>query len=117
MAERDARLRKAVAAGVKIAFGSDLIFEQEQAVREFALLVKLGLTPQQAIRAATISAAELLGLEKELGSIEVGKRADLVAVTENPLDNIRTLEAVKFVMKDGRVVKQELPDKQAQVIK
>jgi imidazolonepropionase-like amidohydrolase len=117
MAERDARLRKAVAAGVKVAFGSDLIFEQEQAVREFALLVKLGLTPQQAIRAATINAAELLGLDKELGSIEVGKRADLVAVTENPLDNIRTLEAVKFVMKDGRVVKQELPDKQAQVIK
>ncbi|MGH7186094.1 MAG: amidohydrolase family protein, partial [Pseudomonadota bacterium] len=78
-----------------------------QAPREFALLVGLGMTPLQAIRTATVNAAELLGLDKELGTIEVGKRADLIAVAENPLDNIRVLEAVKFVMKDGRVVKNE----------
>ena len=105
--ERDQNIRKAFAAGVKVAFGSDTIFPHEQAAREFALLVKLGLTPMQAIRAATINAAELLGLDKELGTIETGKRADIIAVAENPLDNIRTLEAVKFVMKDGRVVKNE----------
>ncbi|MGH9842205.1 MAG: amidohydrolase family protein [Blastocatellia bacterium] len=116
LAERDPSLRKAFAAGVKVAFGSDTIFGHDQSAREFALLVKLGLTPMQAIRAATINAAELLGLDKELGTIEAGKRADLIAVAENPLDNIRALEAVKFVMKDGRVVKHELPDKQAQVI-
>ncbi|MGH9904269.1 MAG: amidohydrolase family protein, partial [Pyrinomonadaceae bacterium] len=108
LAERDPKIRKAFAVGVKVAFGSDTIFPHEWAAREFALLVKLGLTPMQAIRAATINAAELLGLDKELGTIEVGKRADIIAVAENPLDNIRTLEAVKFVMKDGRVVKNEL---------
>ncbi|MGH9846547.1 MAG: amidohydrolase family protein [Blastocatellia bacterium] len=108
LAERDPKIRKAFAAGVKVAFGSDTIFPHEWAAREFALLVKLGLTPMQAMRAATINAAELLGLDKELGTIEAGKRADLIAVAENPLDNIRVLEAVKFVMKDGRVVKNEL---------
>jgi imidazolonepropionase-like amidohydrolase len=65
------------------------------------------MTPAQAVRAATLSAAELLGIEKETGSIEPGKRADVVATPANPLDDVRALEAVKFVMKDGRVVKNE----------
>jgi len=106
--ERDRNIRAAFAAGVKVAFGSDSIFPYEEAPREFALLVKLGLTPMQAIRAATANAADLLGLQKQIGTIEVGKQADIVAAGENPLENIRTLEQVKFVMKDGRVVKNEI---------
>lgn len=105
--ERDRNIRAAFAAGVKIGFGSDTIYPVEQASREFALLVGLGLTPLQAIRAATINAAELLGLEKEIGTIEAGKTADIVAVGENPTENVRTLENVKFVMKSGAVIKNE----------
>ncbi len=107
IASRDKNLRKAFAAGIKIAFGSDTIFPHDQAARELAHLVRLGLTPQQAIRAATGAAAELLGLDQEIGAIEAGKRADIIAVSDNPLENIRALEQVEFVMKDGRVVKNE----------
>jgi imidazolonepropionase-like amidohydrolase len=109
MAGRNQRLRAAFQAGVKVAFGTDTgpAFPHGLGVREFAELVSLGMTPAQAVRAATLSAAELLGIEKETGSIEPGKRADVVATPANPLDDVRALEAVKFVMKDGRVVKNE----------
>jgi imidazolonepropionase-like amidohydrolase len=108
IAERDRHLRAAFAAGVKIAFGTDSgPMPHGRGVREFAKLVNLGLTPLQVVRAATSSAAELLGLEKEIGAIETGKRADIVAVADNPLDDIRALEQVKFVMKDGRVVRND----------
>jgi imidazolonepropionase-like amidohydrolase len=105
--ERNRNIRAAFAAGVKVAFGSDTIFPVEQATREFACLVQLGLTPMQAIRAATLNAADLLGLAGEIGSIEVGKKADIIAVGENPLKNIRSLENVRFVMKDGSIVKNQ----------
>jgi imidazolonepropionase-like amidohydrolase len=108
LAERDKRLAAAFKAGVRIAFGTDSgPMPQGQGVREFAKLVRLGLTPLQVVRAATSSAAELLGLEKEIGALEAGRRADVVAVAENPLADIRTLEQVRFVMKDGRVVRND----------
>ena len=102
--ERDKRIRKAFAAGIKVAFGSDNIFPVEDSAREFAEMVRLGLTPMQAIKTATSNGAELLGLAGQVGTIEAGKLADIVAVSGNPLENIRVLESVQFVMRDGRQV-------------
>ena len=104
-AERDRCIRKAFASGVKLAFGSDTIFPHDTAAREFGRMVRLGLTPMAAIKAATSSAAQVLGLEKEIGTLEVGKRADLVAVARDPLQDVTALEDVSFVMKDGRVAR------------
>jgi imidazolonepropionase-like amidohydrolase len=70
---------------------------------EFELMVKFGMTPSQALVAATVSAAELLGLSAEAGTLEPGKRADLVAVTGDPLRDVTVLKRVSFVMKDGVV--------------
>jgi imidazolonepropionase-like amidohydrolase len=103
--ERDRRIRRAFAAGLKIAFGSDNIFPAKESAREFGEMVRLGLTPMQAIRTATVNAAQLVGLETDLGTVEPGKLADLIAVGENPLTNIRSLEQVKFVMKAGKAVR------------
>lgn len=104
-AERDKCIGAAFAAGVKVAFGSDTIFPHEHAAREFGRMVKLGLTPAQAIRAATVSAAEVLGIENEVGKIEAGRIADIVAVAGDPLKDVTALESVAFVMRSGRVVK------------
>ncbi len=101
---RDESLRQAYEAGVPIGFGSDQIFPHEESPREFAALVRVGIAPIDALRAATTVAAELLGLADELGTIAVGKRADIVAVPGDPLEDIRTMEHVFFVMKDGAVV-------------
>lgn len=102
--ERDRRIRKAFAAGVNVAFGSDNIFPVQESAREFAEMVRLGLTPMQAVRTATLNAARVLGLEHELGTVEAGKVADLIAVAPSPLDDIRSLEDVRFVMRAGRVI-------------
>lgn len=104
-AERDRALRAAFASGITIAFGSDTIFPHETANREFARMVRLGLSPMGAIRAATANAAGVLGIEKDTGTLEVGKRADLVAVPRDPIADVTALESVSFVMKDGRVVR------------
>jgi len=104
-AERDRALRAAFASGITIAFGSDTIFPHETANREFARMARLGLSPAAAIRSATLDAARVLGLDRELGSLEVGKKADLVAVPRDPLADVTALESVVFVMKDGRVVR------------
>ena len=101
----DRAIRAAFAAGVTIAFGSDTIFPHETANREFARMVRLGLSPMGAIRAATANAAGVLGIEKDTGTLEVGKRADLVAVPRDPIADVTALESVSFVMKDGRVVR------------
>ena len=73
--------------------------------KQFAFMVKYGMTPMQAIQSATSNAADLLGRANELGSIKVGKYADLIAVGGDPLKDISLLERVEFVMKDGKVYK------------
>jgi imidazolonepropionase-like amidohydrolase len=104
-AERDRAIRAAFAAGVTVAFGSDTIFPHETANREFARMTRLGLSPMAAIRSATLNAARVLGIDADVGTIETGKRADLVAVPRDPLADVTALESVVFVMKDGRVVR------------
>jgi imidazolonepropionase-like amidohydrolase len=99
---------KAVRAGVKIAYGTDAsVCPHGLNARQFAYQVRYGQTPMQAIQSATINAATLIGHPADFGSIRPGKRADLVAVTGDPLANIGLLEHVRFVMKDGVVYKDE----------
>jgi imidazolonepropionase-like amidohydrolase len=104
-AERDRCLRAAFAAGLTVAFGSDTIYPHPHANREFARMVRLGLSPMAAIRSATTRAARVLGIEKDVGTLETGKRADVVAVGRDPLADVSALENVLFVRKDGRVVR------------
>ena len=99
-------VRRAVKMGVRIAFGTDSgVSPHGQNAGEFALLVERGLTPAQALRTAGPSAAELLGLAAEIGTLEKGKEADIVAVPGDPLKDIRATERVVFVMKGGKVFK------------
>jgi imidazolonepropionase-like amidohydrolase len=103
-----ANFRKAVASGVKIGFGTDIgVCPFGVNGREFKLMVDGGMTPMQAIQAATVADADLLGHADTLGSIRPGKFADLVAVKGDPLADIRVLEHVAFVMKQGVVYRQE----------
>ncbi len=95
--------RKAVKAGVKIAYGTDSgVYPHGDNARQFAYMVRYGMTPLQAIRSATIEAARLLGKEAELGSITIGKVADLVAVACDPLHDIECLRQVRAVVKAGQ---------------
>ena len=98
--------RKAVAAGVKMSFGTDAgVCPYGTSGKQFAFMVKYGMTPMQVIQAATSNAADLLGHSTEIGSIKPGKYADIIAVAGDPLANVALLEDVKFVMKDGRIYK------------
>jgi imidazolonepropionase-like amidohydrolase len=98
---------KAVRAGVKMAFGTDAgVCPHGTNGKQFAFMVKYGMTPMQAIQAATSNAADLLGHSSEIGSIKPGKYADLIAVNADPLKDISVLESVEFVMKEGKVYKQ-----------
>ncbi|HXY00678.1 MAG TPA: amidohydrolase family protein [Candidatus Limnocylindrales bacterium] len=100
--------RKAVKAGVKMAFGTDAgVCDYGTAGKQFAFMVKYGMTPMQAIQAATSSAADLLGRSNEIGSIKPGKYADLIAVPGDPLQDVSLLENVQYVMKEGRIYKQK----------
>jgi imidazolonepropionase-like amidohydrolase len=104
--QRD-NFRKAVNAGVKMSFGTDAgVCPYGTSGKQFAFMVKYGMTPMQAIQAATSSAADLLGHSSEIGSIKPGKFADIIAVSGDPLADVSTLENVKFVMKDGKIYKQ-----------
>jgi imidazolonepropionase-like amidohydrolase len=99
---------RAFAAGVKVGFGTDAaVYPHGLNAHEFAVMVKLGLTPLQAIQSATINDADLLGWSDKVGTIEPGKWADIIAVDGDPLADVTTLERVKFVMKGGEVVKNE----------
>jgi imidazolonepropionase-like amidohydrolase len=101
--------RRAAQAGVKIAYGTDAgVYPHGWNAKQFAYMVKYGLTPAQALQSATVHAAELLGWPDQVGSIEAGRLADLVAVSGDPLADVTTLEQVKFVMKGGQVFKNEL---------
>jgi len=93
--------------GVPVAFGTDAaVYPHGLNAREFAVYVKLGMTPLQAIQSSTINASRLLGWENRVGTLEKGKFADLIAVGGDPLKDVTELERVQFVMKGGRVVKQ-----------
>lgn len=97
-------LQKAFPRGVKIAFGTDAgVSKHGRNADEFELMVKHGMPPAEAIKAATVNAADLLGLASEIGTLEAGKRADLIAVTGDPLKDVTVLKKVELVMKDGRV--------------
>jgi imidazolonepropionase-like amidohydrolase len=97
---------KAVKMGVKLAYGTDSgVYPHGDNARQFAYMVRYGMTAMQAIQSATIRAAELLGKQDELGSIQPGRFADLVAVRGDPLADVRVLENVAHVMKGGVVVK------------
>ncbi len=101
-------LSKAVKAGVKIAFGTDSsVYPHGMNGHEFGALVELGMSPLGAIQAATIHAAKLLGWDTQIGQLQPGYYADLVAVPSNPLANVRVLENIPFVMKGGEVFKDE----------
>ena len=94
----------AIAAGVPIAFGTDAtVIPHGLNAREFSVLVELGMSPLQAIQSATTSAASLLGWEEKIGRIRAGYFADIIAVPENPLKDVTTLEKVFFVMKEGKI--------------
>jgi imidazolonepropionase-like amidohydrolase len=100
---------KAVKAGVRIAYGTDSgVYPHGENARQFAYMVRYGLSPMEALRAATLSSAQLLGRERDLGSIAAGKFADLVAVDGDPLQDIERLRSVRAVMKSGKLVSREL---------
>ena len=100
--------RRAHAAGCKMAFGTDAgVYPHGDNARQFAKMVEWGMTPLESIQAATLNAAELMGWQGKVGTIAPGAYADIIAVQGNPLDNVRTLEHVKFVLQGGQVMKSE----------
>ena len=101
-------VQKAMKAGVKIGMGTDAaVYPHGLNAHEFAVYVRLGMTPLQAIQSGTVNDADLLGWSGRVGSLEPGKWADMIAVDGDPLQDVTTLERVKFVMKGGEVVKNE----------
>jgi imidazolonepropionase-like amidohydrolase len=95
---------KAYKAGVKIAFGTDAgVYAHGKNYIEFQYMVEGGMTPMEAIKAATSSAADLLGLSSKIGSIASGKSADIVAVDGDPLLDIKAMKNVSFIMKEGKI--------------
>lgn len=95
-------------AGVRIAFGTDAgVFPHGQNAAEFGYMVEAGMPPMEAIRSATVEAARLLRVENDLGSVEPGKLADIIAVPGDPLSDISLMQQITFVMKDGQIYKHE----------
>ena len=98
---------RAYPVGVRIAFGTDAgVSKHDQNTDEFEMLVKFGMPPAAAIEAATVNTAKLLGIDAEVGTLEPGKAADLIAVSGDPLSDVTVLKTVPFVMKGGTVFKQ-----------
>jgi imidazolonepropionase-like amidohydrolase len=107
IAKRSDTFKKALKMGVKVAFGTDSgVSPHGKNAEEFALLVDHGMSNIAALKTATIDAATVLGLEKEIGSLEAGKTADVIAVAGNPFQDIHATEKVVFVMKSGTIVRQ-----------
>ncbi len=109
-----AALEAAIAAGTQIALGTDQLPDEPNdgtisTVREAEYYVEAGMTPRQALRSATIEPARMLGVADELGSVEVGKIADLIVVPDDPTADIGALRRVLLVVKDGRIVRNDLP--------
>jgi imidazolonepropionase-like amidohydrolase len=101
--------QRAVRAGVKIAFGSDAgVYPHGWNGKQFAHMVRWGLTPMQAIQAATVNAADLLGWSEQVGSIEAGRYADIIAVSGDPIKDITVLERIEFVLKGGQLIKNAI---------
>lgn len=108
LAIHEVSFKKALSAGVKIAFGTDAgPFPHGTQAIEFEWMTRYGMSPLQAIQSATIHAADLMGWADQIGAIEPGKFADLIAVDESPLADIKQLEHVRFVMKGGTVVRND----------
>lgn len=108
MAALDATVRKAIARNVKIAVGTDAaVYPHGRNAGELVRLVELGMSPAAALRAATSVDADLLGVAARTGTLETGKLADIVACPGNPLDDIRQVEKIRFVMKDGVVFRRD----------
>jgi imidazolonepropionase-like amidohydrolase len=106
--------QRAVKAGVKIAFGTDAgVYPHGWNAKQFAHMIRYGMTPMQAIQAATVSAADLLGWSDRVGAIEAGHFADIIAVSGDPLADVTVLERVAFVMKGGQIIKDTLADNKA----
>lgn len=104
--------RHAFQSGAKMAFGTDSgVYPHGDNAKQFAKMVEWGMKPLDAIQAATISAADLLGWSDKIGALETGHYADLIAVSGDPLSDVRVLESVKFVMKGGSVVRNDLAAK------
>jgi imidazolonepropionase-like amidohydrolase len=104
--QRD-NFRKAFEAGARMAFGSDsAVYPHGDNGKQFAYMVEYGMTPMQAIQAATVHAAELIGWPDTVGAIGPGRYADIIAVDSNPLEDVRAMEDVSFVMKGGEVYKR-----------
>jgi imidazolonepropionase-like amidohydrolase len=107
--QKEEGLVKAIKAGVKIAYGTDAsVMPHGLNGKDFAYLVKAGMTPMQAIQTATVNAADLLGVTASSGSITAGKFADIIAVSNDPVADVSSLEHVQFVMKNGVVYKNEI---------
>ncbi len=101
--------QKAVKAGVKMAFGTDAgVYPHGDNAKQFVTMVKFGMTPPQAIRTATQNSADLIGRSKDVGTVEVGKYADIIAVSGDPLQDVTVLQDVGFVMKGGVIYKDKL---------
>ncbi len=102
-----ATFQRAYQAGVKIAFGTDQgVAPHGENAKEFIYMVEAGMPAMKAIQSATLEGAKLLGVEQDLGTVETGKFADLVAVPGDPLADIKLMTQVSFVMKAGKVYKQ-----------
>jgi imidazolonepropionase-like amidohydrolase len=106
--EQDSMVRRALALGVKIALGTDAgVYPHGGNALEFVLMAADGMTPVQSLKAGTSSAAELLGLQDKIGALKPGMAADIVAVPGNPAVDIKVVQSVLFVMKDGSVYRNE----------
>ena len=106
--------RAAHAAGVKMAFGTDAgVYPHGDNAKQFHYMVEYGMSPAQAIQAATISAADLIGRSQDVGELSPNHFADLIALHDDPLQHVEALEHIPFVMKGGAIIKDELTTKQA----